>query len=154
MSLGPRALRELARIALVSALIAASLTASAIAQAYHPVYHEDSQLIVNRGKQAFMLCNGLFVSGRSIEQIYAEELKLGLMPVLPLEDVTVDIERKAVTVGKGDHRGAASGSASFGGLNEAGGWEPGVPVMRAAYREGLGCMTLAPDQTLEAIDEL
>ncbi|MCG8469303.1 MAG: beta-lactamase family protein, partial [Gemmatimonadetes bacterium] len=47
-----------------------------------------------------------------------------------------------------------SGSASFGGLNEAGGWEPGVPVMRAAYREGLGCMTLAPDQTLEAIDEL
>ncbi len=125
------------------------------AQAWSPVYHEDSQLIVNRGKQAFMLCNGIFVSGRSVEQIYAEELKLGLMPLLPLEDVTIDVERKAVSVGTGDHRRSAdAGSTSFGGLNEGGAWEPGVPVMRAAYREGLGCMTLAPDQTLDEIDEL
>ena len=127
---------------------------SVVAQAYSPVYHEHSQLIVNRGKQAFMLCNGLFVSGRTVEQIYAEELKLGLMPILPLENVSIDIELKSVTVGTGDHRTSASGEATFTGLNGAGVGDPEVPVMRAVYREGLGCMTLSPAQTLDDIDEL
>lgn len=141
-------LLAVAGLALVTSVVGVS------AQAFAPVYHEDSQLIVNRGKQAFMLCNGLFVSGRTVEQIYAQELKLGLMPLLPLEDVTVDIERRAVVVGQGDHESAAVGSDSFGGLNEAGVWAPGVPVMRAVFREGLGCMTLAPAQTLDDINEL
>ena len=127
---------------------------SVVAQAYSPVYHEHSQLIVNRGKQAFMLCNGLFVSGRTVEQIYAEELKLGLMPILPLGNVSIDIELKSVTVGRGDHRTSASGEATFTGLNGAGVGDPEVPIMRAVYREGLGCMTLSPAQTLGDIDEL
>ena len=30
----------------------------------------------------------------------------------------------------------------------------GAPIMRSAFREGLGCVALAPDQTFEAIDSL
>ncbi len=153
MSAIPFSIRAPRTLALVSLALAVTAVGVA-AQAFAPVYHEDSQLIVNRGKQAFMLCNGLFVSGRTVEQIYAEELKLGLMPLLPLEDVTIDVERRAVMVGDGDHQSVAVGSSSFGGLNEAGGWEEGVPVMRAVFREGLGCMTLAPDQSLDDMDEL
>jgi CubicO group peptidase (beta-lactamase class C family) len=47
-------------------------------------------------------------------------------------DYVVDRERRAVAVGAAD----------------------GVPVMRAAFREGIGCVVLAPNQTLEDIDDL
>ncbi len=141
--------------ALALALLVTS-AARAAAQAYSPTYHEDAQLIVHRGTQAFMLCSGLFVSGRSVEQIYAEELKLGGMPVLPLEHVTIAVERKGVAVGTGDHNAAAgrNGPESFVSLDGPDSYEPDVPVMRAAYREGLGCMTLGPGQTFDDIDAL
>jgi CubicO group peptidase (beta-lactamase class C family) len=81
-----------------------------------------------------MLCNGLFVSARPVERIYEEELKLNHMPVLPPGEVTIDRERRGVQVG-GDNA-------------------LGIPAMRAAYREGLGCIVLAPDQDFADVDDL
>jgi CubicO group peptidase (beta-lactamase class C family) len=90
--------------------------------------------MIQRGQQALMTCNGLFTSHRTIEQVFAQELKFLTAPIGTAAggDYTIDRARKAVAVGTtGD-----------------------VPVMRAAFRDGLGCIVLAPDQTFEAIDRL
>ncbi len=97
-------------------------------------YHQPTQMLVHMGTQALMLCNGLFVSDRTLEQIYAQELKLRMMPALPPQMVTIDHERLAVAVG-------GTGNLPF-------------PTMRAAYREGLGCIVLGPEQTFDDIDAL
>ena len=93
-------------------------------------------MLVQRGMQALMLCNGLFVSNRTLEQVYAQELMYYRMPALPPYDgrVTIDDERKTVTVGDQSN-------------------DP-IPAMRAAYRDGLGCIILAPDQTLADVEKL
>ena len=92
-----------------------------------------ADLLLTLGTQALMLCNGLFVSNRTVDQIYDQELKLDRMPVLGREMVQVDPKRRTVVVG-----GAGIPA----------------PVMRAAYREGLGCIVLSPDQGLADIDSL
>ncbi|MFQ5629038.1 MAG: serine hydrolase domain-containing protein [bacterium] len=97
-------------------------------------YHESTKILIHYGTQALMICNGIFVSHRALEQIYEQELKLNRMPVLPPSMVTIDKERKMVTVG--------------GGGNNP------VPAMRAVYREGLGAVIMAPNQTAEDIDKL
>jgi CubicO group peptidase (beta-lactamase class C family) len=97
-------------------------------------YHRPIRLTVMAGIQALMICNGLFVSERSIEQIYAQELKFRRNLVLPPEMVTIDRDRRAVVVGTGEN-------------------DP-FPVMRAAYRPGLGCIVMGPAQTLDDIDAL
>jgi CubicO group peptidase (beta-lactamase class C family) len=91
--------------------------------------------MIQRGQQAIFMCNGLFTSNRSIENVFAQELaylreRIGTPAG---GDYVVDRARKAVAIGK-----------------EAN----GVPVMRAAFREGIGCVILAPDQTLDDIDSL
>jgi len=90
--------------------------------------------VVQRGVQAVLMCNGLFTSNRTLEQIFDQELAYVAEPVGTPRggDYVVDPEKKAVAVGADD----------------------GVPVMRAAFREGIGCVVLAPDQTLEDIDAL
>ncbi|MCG8607627.1 beta-lactamase family protein [bacterium] len=100
----------------------------------HYDYHSATELIVNYGRQALMICNGLFVSNRTLEQIYEQELKLYRTPMLPPLMVTIDKERRTVAIGGG-------GNHPF-------------PVMRAVYREGLGAVVLAPNQTFDDIDEL
>ena len=97
-------------------------------------YHQPTEMMVNYGRQALMICNGLFVSNRSLDLIYEQELKLNRMPVLPPSMVTIDKERQAVVVGGG-------GNSPY-------------PAMRAAYREGLGCIMMAPNQTFADIDDL
>ncbi|MCH8978105.1 MAG: serine hydrolase [Armatimonadetes bacterium] len=99
-------------------------------------YFGGNRLLVARGMQALVLCNGVFTSGRSVEDVYRDELQIQRIPLLHPEDggVVIDWERRAVTVGR-------TGS------------DP-VPVMRAAYREGVGCVVMSPDQTLDDIDEL
>ena len=81
-----------------------------------------------------MTCNGLFTSNRTLEQVYAQELKFLPEPIGSAAggDYVVDRARRAVAVGK-------AGSA---------------PVMRAAFRDGIGCVILAPDQTFDDIDKL
>lgn len=97
-------------------------------------YHEPAEMLVTLGTQALMICNGLFVSHRTLDQIYAQELKLDRMPVLPPEMVTIDEKRRAVAVDT---------TGNFP-----------VPPMRAAFREGLGCVVMSPDQRFDDIDEL
>jgi CubicO group peptidase (beta-lactamase class C family) len=96
-------------------------------------YHGSTSEIVWRGTQAFKLCNGLFASNRSVDQIYAQELGGMGTPMTPSR-VEIDHGRKAVAVG-------------------VGGADP-VPAMRSAHREGLGCVVMAPDQTFADIDKL
>jgi CubicO group peptidase (beta-lactamase class C family) len=90
--------------------------------------------MIRRGQQAIFMCNGLFTSNRTLDQIYAQELRFLPQPIgTPAGgDYVVDRAKKAVAIG-------APGAA---------------PVMRAVYREGLGCVILAPDQTFDAIDQL
>ena len=73
------------------------------------------------------------MSNRTLDQIYEQELRLDRMPVLPPDQVRIDELLRTVAVGDG----------SFP-----------APVMRAAYREGLGCIVLSPDQTSADIDSL
>ena len=90
--------------------------------------------MIRYGQQAILMCNGLFTSHRTLEQVFAQELAFLRQPVGTPRggDYVVDRERRAVAVG-------APG---------------GTPVMRAAFREGLGCVILAPDQTFEDIESL
>lgn len=96
-------------------------------------YHRVTGEIVWRGTQALKLCNGLFVSQRTVDQIYAQEFA-GMGEPMPRTRVETDAQRKTVTIGTG------SGDP--------------IPAMRAAYREGIGCVVLAPDQTFTDVDKL
>ena len=97
-------------------------------------YWQPQRQMVRQGQQAIFMCNGLFTSNRTLEQVFAQELAYLPEPVGTAEggDYKVDWDRKAVTIGSGH----------------------GVPKMRAAFREGIGCVVMAPDQTLEDVDGL
>ena len=97
-------------------------------------YFRTNRNMIARGVQAILTCNGLFTSNRSLEQVYDQELKYLSQPIGTAKggDYHIDWKRKAVAIGAPD----------------------GTPVMRAAFREGIGCIILAPDQTFEAIEDL
>ncbi len=97
-------------------------------------YHRPTELLVTLGTQALMICNGRFVSNRPLDLIYEQELKLDRMPVVPPNQVAIDEAARTVAVGVGGNFPA--------------------PVMRAAHREGLGCIGLAPDQDFDDVDSL
>ncbi len=98
-------------------------------------YFQFDRDMIQRGVQAVLLCNGLFTSNRTLEQIFEQELAYLRQPVGNAHggDYVVDWDRKAVAIG------------APGG---------GIPTMRAAFRTGLGCVIMAPDQTFEDIDGL
>src|SRR6185436_885111 len=77
-------------------------------------YHESNQALISAGMQALFICNGLFVSNRTLEQIYSAELKFDLITLAPPDQIKIDRERKTVVVGEG--------------------WK-GSATMRAAHRE-------------------
>ena len=97
-------------------------------------YWQHQRRMIRYGQQAIFMCNGLFTSNRTLEQVFAQELAFLPQPVGTPEggDYEVDPARRAVTIGAGH----------------------GAPQMRAAFREGIGCVILAPDQTLADIDGL
>ena len=97
-------------------------------------YWQHQRDMVRRGQQAIFMCNGLFTSNRSLEQIFEQELAFFREPIGTSEggDYEVNWDRRAVAIG-------APGA---------------VPVMRAAFREGIGCVILPPDPSLEDIDRL
>ena len=97
-------------------------------------YHKSNRALINAGMQALFICNGLFMSNRTMDQLYAAELKMDRMPLAPPGEIRIDRARKTVAVGEG-------------------GSGPG-PVMRAAHREGLGCVVMGPEQTFADIDTL
>jgi len=92
------------------------------------------QALVDRGLQALTVCNGLFVSNRSLQQIYRGELRAYLPGALPESRIRIDQGRRLVEVGIGA--------------------EDGVPIMRAVFREGLGCIVMSSTQTLADVDQL
>jgi CubicO group peptidase (beta-lactamase class C family) len=97
-------------------------------------YFAPQREMVQRGVQAILQCNGLFTSNRTIEQVFEQELAYLREPIGTAEggDYVVDWERKAVAIGA----------------------EGDIPVMRAAFRDGIGCVIMAPDQTFDDIDDL
>ena len=119
------------------ALIALALLApvSAVAQQEESYdYWQPQRDMIRRGQQAIFMCNGLFTGNRTIENVFAQELAFLSSPVgTPTGgDYVVNETRRAVAIGA-----------------------PGAtPVMRAAFREGVGCVILAPDQTFEHIERL
>ena len=97
-------------------------------------YWHVNREMIRYGQQAILMCNGLFTSHRTLEEVFAQELAFLPRPVGTAQggDYIVDSPRRAVTVGA-----------------------PGGPFqMRAAFREGIGCVVLAPDQTLDDIESL
>ena len=92
-------------------------------------YFEANRIMIRNGAQALITCNGLFTSNRTLPQILGQELKIIDDPV---GDYVVDSEHRAIAVG-----GGASGT-----------------VMRAAFREGIGCVLMSPDQDFDDIDSL
>ncbi len=90
--------------------------------------------IIQHGEQAIFMCNGLFTSNRTLERVFAQELAYLRHAVGTPDggDYVVDGERKTVEIGA----------------------QGGTPTMRAAFREGLGCVIMAPDQTFEDLDSL
>ncbi|MXX75329.1 MAG: serine hydrolase [Holophagales bacterium] len=119
--------------ALVASILLTALPAAAQQEETYDYWQPQRQM-VRQGQQAIFMCNGLFTSNRTLEQVFAQELAYLPEPVGTADggDYEVDWERKAVTIGSGH----------------------GVPKMRAAFREGIGCVVLAPDQTLDDIDSL
>ena len=124
-------MRRLAIILGVFAILAPSASAQQ-EEAYD--YWRPQRDMIRYGQQAILLCNGVFTGERSLERVFEQELAFLPQPVGTPRggDYVVDWERKAVAIG-------ASG---------------GTPIMRAAYREGIGCVVMAPDQTFEDIDAL
>ena len=114
--------------------LAIATESSAAQQAETYDYWRFNRDLIQRGVQAVLMCNGLFTSQRSLEQVFDQELRYLRDPVGTARggDYVVDRDRKAVAVGA----------------------DGGVPVMRAAFRRGLGCVALAPDQTFDDIGAL
>lgn len=125
------AMRNLARSILVSACLC---TFGHAAPVDRFDYFDANRELIRRGVQAVLMCNGLFTSERTLARIFEQELAYLENPVGTATggDYSVDKDRQAVAIGTADN----------------------PPVMRAAFREGLGCVVLAPDQTWGDIDTL
>ena len=110
------------------------LTTAHAAQQENHDYFQANRDLIRHGVQAVLMCNGLFTSHRTLEQVFAQELTYLKEPIGTAQggDYLVDRERKAVMVGRQD-----SG-----------------PVARAAFRKGIGCIILAPDQDFDDIGSL
>jgi CubicO group peptidase (beta-lactamase class C family) len=102
-------------------------------------YHGATQELVWRGTQALLLCNGLFVSNRTLDQIYAQEFVYPQPdgPDVPMsrDRVEINYDLKAVAIGVGDSKDL-------------------IPPMRAAHREGIGCVVMGAEQTFADINKL
>ncbi|MEO0347369.1 MAG: serine hydrolase, partial [Pseudomonadota bacterium] len=111
-------------------LLAATVSASAGDYDYFAA----NRHLIRNGVQAVLMCNGLFTSRRSLNQVFAQELAYLEDPVGSARggEYDVDVGRRAVAVG-----GPSSG-----------------PVVRATFREGIGCVVMAPDQSAEDFVDL
>jgi len=117
--------------AVLLSVIAMNALAQEIDQ--YDYFAADRQLIRN-GMQAVLMCNGLFTSERTLEQVFGQELAYLDEPVGNRDggEYVINTTLKAVTVG---------------------GRETG-PAISAAFREGIGCVVMPPDQGFEDIAAL
>ena len=97
-------------------------------------YFSTNRTMIRNGVQAVLMCNGLFTSRRTIEQVFAQELAYLREPVGTADggEYVIDHDLQAVAIG-----GPESGT-----------------IIRAAFREGIGCVVMPPEQTFDDIDSL
>lgn len=115
-------------------LILLLLSSAQAEQAESYDYFSANRNTIRNGVQAVLTCNGLFTSHRTLEQVFRQELAYLTQPVGSADagEYVIDRQRQAVAVG-----GRQSGT-----------------VIRAAFRNGIGCIVMAPDQTFDDIDSL
>ncbi|MEP4484512.1 MAG: serine hydrolase [Halioglobus sp.] len=111
-------------------LVVMSINHRAYAESYD--YFQPNRELIRNGVQAVLQCNGLFTSDRSLEQVFDQELAYltqerfgGKVGTAQEGAYQVDSVLRRVTVGGGEY---------------------GTPVS-AVFREGVGCVVMAPDQT-------
>ena len=111
-------------------------TAGTQAQTTAPDYDHfaHNRQMIRNGVQAVLMCNGVFTSGRSLEQVFTQELAYLEKPLGNAVGGPYRINRelRAVMVG-----GGVTG-----------------PAIRAAFREGIGCVVMAPNQDWSDISSL
>ena len=97
-------------------------------------YFAANRAMVSAGVQAVLTCNGLFTSNRPLDRVTSQELAYLTGPRFdpPTKQFTVDTVRRAVSVEVRGTRRSVS----------------------AAFREGIGCVVLGPEQTLDDIGTL
>lgn len=118
--------------ALCVPLLALTLTCPALGENYD--YFAANRTLIRNGVQAVLMCNGLFTSQRTIGQVFAQELAYLKHPIGSAQggNYQVRTDIKAVSVG--------------GGVDG--------PAIKAAFRVGIGCVVMAPDQQFSDIPEL
>ena len=87
--------------ALLAGFLAAIPLAAPAGQHESYDYWRFDRELVRRGQQALFMCNGLFTSNRSLEQVFAQELAYLPEPVGTAQGGAYEVERarRAVTVG-------------------------------------------------------
>jgi len=120
------------QLVLVATLLASANSAAGQIDDFD--YFAANREMIRNGVQAVLMCNGLFTSGRTLHQVFDQELAYLPNPVGDVDggDYVIDKERRAVAIGR----------------PESG------PVIRAAFRDGIGCVVMAPDQSFDDIDTL
>ncbi len=129
---GKHYMKRIVCLALAIALLSPQILSSQQEERYD--YWQFNREMISRGQQAIFMCNGLFTSNRTLEQVFEQELAFLPDPIGTPSggDYVVDRDLKAVAIGADGY----------------------VPIMRAAFREGLGCVILAPDQGFDDIPDL
>jgi len=122
------------RYLLLLALSGLCLPAARAAQVDGFDYFAANRIMIRNGVQAILMCNGLFTSGRTLERVFEQELAYLPEPVGTADGGNYHIDRARRAVAVGGHRAG--------------------PIMRAAFREGIGCIIMGPDQTFDDIDLL
>ncbi len=122
---------------LVLPLLLASPLSAVAGQTTEFDYFEANRLMIRNGVQAVLMCNGLFTSERTLQQVFTQELAYmvrfgGAIGTMQGGNFAVEQETRSVAVGSGSD---------------------GVRI-RAAFREGIGCVVMAPDQGIADIDSL
>jgi len=118
------------RLALLIALLGVVISVQAQSTQDHD-YFSANRVSIRNGLQAVLMCNGLFTSHRTLEQVFDQELAYVTVPAGTAEggEYVIDRERRFVEVG-----GPTTG-----------------PVLRAVFREGIGCVVMAPGQSVDDI---
>ena len=97
-------------------------------------YFAANRQMIRNGVQAILMCNGLYTSKRPIERVFEQEVAYLADPVGTVDGGNYVIERE-------------HGSVAVGGGDD------GVQI-RAAFREGIGCVVMSPEQSVDDIDSL
>lgn len=119
----------------ISVLLTLTLPSVALAQqSKSQDYFEANRAVIKNGVQAVLMCNGLFTSQRSLDQVFEQELAYLEQPIGTAQGgaYSIDTELKMVAVG----------------LREP------HSTVRAAFRPGLGCIVMPPDQSSEDVADL